>query len=632
MSIAAHGNWCGPGWSARQWKDAKDLTEEDKKVPAIDALDQACKNHDIGIAEGDPNANANFYKEAFQADWFGIGMTAAVALLGPASHLYLRGEGNMPKQPSRNNWSSTKKQKAVIEKMGLLNDVDGALRLDRQSARESNPLQSIQDAIDRLNPEEETKEMEVTPDGNFETPPVMRRSGDPTMTREDATLRGPQPNGKGSLSNRLDTADMEIQGIVESSARAADGNTDGNLATHGSVMPKYNLPREIGFVTETRSAMLPLTIYFSVNKLDSNAPVVLKFLLNDTFDIFRNTTVQPQTYPVTATNYSSAKITHAAHTITNVAIPGNNTEDTYVSTCDVSSFGYTQRSKGISNDMATAMLLTSDRNIKLHKPIGQNGVRAYQFPATTQTSTAGNTTLTGQGKFGYGSRAAQGDYAMAWRNYYERVYRNRHVMQTDWKLTMESAQSGGYHRGVVLNATETVTTQTVATPVLPTDRPLAQMLRYKRIKEHRLSSFDAQGGKTVDIISGSWSPNKTIRRDVVDDEKCRVWYPTQLPNGPSGFDWQEYETLLFYNDEMSNMQNAYYNCKLELLYHVQYRDLVQDLRFPLFTDNTAFLSVTDMTYPHVQYAAGTNWPSAKEPTPLEAYNLAFNANTAMAAY
>ena len=91
MSFAAHGNWCGPGWSARQWKDAKDLTEEDKQVEAVDALDQACKEHDIGIAEGDPLANKKFYEKAAAAGWYGLTLAQFVKIGGPSLQNYLRG-------------------------------------------------------------------------------------------------------------------------------------------------------------------------------------------------------------------------------------------------------------------------------------------------------------------------------------------------------------------------------------------------------------------------------------------------------------------------------------------------------------------------------------------------------------
>ena len=47
--VRIHGNWCGPGWTAGQHKDAQDLTDADRAVPAIDKFDECCKEHDIGL-------------------------------------------------------------------------------------------------------------------------------------------------------------------------------------------------------------------------------------------------------------------------------------------------------------------------------------------------------------------------------------------------------------------------------------------------------------------------------------------------------------------------------------------------------------------------------------------------------
>lgn len=96
MSFAYHGNWCGPGWSAGQWKDAADLTEEDINVEAVDALDQACKNHDINIRLGNPDAHHIFYRETSD-----LGVSAAFARwmiegFGPSTEAYLRGNENQP--------------------------------------------------------------------------------------------------------------------------------------------------------------------------------------------------------------------------------------------------------------------------------------------------------------------------------------------------------------------------------------------------------------------------------------------------------------------------------------------------------------------------------------------------------
>lgn len=49
MSYSFHGNYCGPGWTAGKYLDAKDATEADFLVPAVDQLDAICKKHDMAI-------------------------------------------------------------------------------------------------------------------------------------------------------------------------------------------------------------------------------------------------------------------------------------------------------------------------------------------------------------------------------------------------------------------------------------------------------------------------------------------------------------------------------------------------------------------------------------------------------
>ena len=83
-----YGHWCGPGWSANQAKDSKDLTTDDFDVPAIDALDQACKNHDIGLhfartREDVARVNEQFRKEATEAGILGTVFAFLVTNLGP---------------------------------------------------------------------------------------------------------------------------------------------------------------------------------------------------------------------------------------------------------------------------------------------------------------------------------------------------------------------------------------------------------------------------------------------------------------------------------------------------------------------------------------------------------------------
>lgn len=705
MSFAAHGKWCGPGWSAGKWKDAKDLTEEDKLVPAEDALDQACKNHDIAIAEGDPNANPNFYEEAAAAGWFGKVAATAVAIGGPPSHSYLRGEKKMPskkkitreeKKAIRNRRSTKQNQLAKANKAIQISDAtttdqamenvnkrkasqelddddnrervpidisntDDEEKFETVEERDEFPVENPDDAIHATIDEELNQmiESDVMPNGDTFTTPAKRPTPVMQMTRtEGQPLRGARPNGIGSLTNLLNQEDntMEDTEMAPMMMRSADASASGNPAKQKSVAVRYDSRQEMGFLTETRTAMLPLSIYFSVNKLDSDTPVKFQFILNDTYDIFRKVTLQAQTFPAAASAYSTrswgtqgdvttqgtlnsgtgtveAK-TPGAGVINAMTMSsrGINSADAYnlFSTYNASTYAAVARSKGISPDMAYSVSAPSAHGMKILKPVGVNAGAAVKFPVTMKSTTVGSATLTSSGVPGYASSpggvAANGDYAMAWRNWYERMYRNRHVMKTEWRLTMENAQEGAYHRGVVLEAIDTITSDANSSNyVTPTTRSLGEMLRYKRIKENRLASFNAQGGKSVNVISGTWTPNSNRRRDVVDEELITTWYPTQNKNGPAGKNWEEIQTLLFYNDQMSNNQSGYFNCKLDLLYHVQYRDLFGAYRYPEYGDSSTILSVRDMTYPTGHPA---QWPTADEPTLNEAVEIASSWNNA----
>lgn len=87
--VRYHGNWCGPNWTAGQDKPASELTLADRRVPAIDGLDDCCKRHDIGIhdaqtAEEISEVNARFMEEASEFGYKGRAAAALVGLFGPS--------------------------------------------------------------------------------------------------------------------------------------------------------------------------------------------------------------------------------------------------------------------------------------------------------------------------------------------------------------------------------------------------------------------------------------------------------------------------------------------------------------------------------------------------------------------
>jgi hypothetical protein len=85
--MRVYGNWCGPGWSAGQFKDAKDLTARDKQIPAVDELDAICKEHDILLQEQPQNAeqiNGRFMRKARNMGITGKLFALAVEKFGPS--------------------------------------------------------------------------------------------------------------------------------------------------------------------------------------------------------------------------------------------------------------------------------------------------------------------------------------------------------------------------------------------------------------------------------------------------------------------------------------------------------------------------------------------------------------------
>jgi hypothetical protein len=68
MSLAVHGNYCGPGWTAGKYMDAKDATEDDFKVKPVDQADRICQYHDFAIwrayQESDPERQVDMLIQA----------------------------------------------------------------------------------------------------------------------------------------------------------------------------------------------------------------------------------------------------------------------------------------------------------------------------------------------------------------------------------------------------------------------------------------------------------------------------------------------------------------------------------------------------------------------------------------
>jgi len=83
-----HGNWCGAGWTAKQYKSSKDLTPADYNVPALGEFDESCKIHDIMLFEAKNDeevklANKLFHEANVGKSIFRTAAAVAVRQFGP---------------------------------------------------------------------------------------------------------------------------------------------------------------------------------------------------------------------------------------------------------------------------------------------------------------------------------------------------------------------------------------------------------------------------------------------------------------------------------------------------------------------------------------------------------------------
>lgn len=590
MSFAAHGNWCGPGWSARQWKDAKDLTEEDKLVPAVDELDQACKEHDIGIAEGDPLANKKFYEKAAAASWYGYTLAQFVKIGGPPLQNYLRG-GEMPtklltreqkrqqiKQRAREKqkkqeqiWDaqSTEQARINVNKRKASQELkdkrdNPAQRIDLTEEEETkdgdefpvvNPDDAIHATIDEemnqnLNPTPSVQEATIDVQGNLVTPnrpPTQRDSG---MTREDQPLRGYRPTG--TLTNLLNQEEDETM-EEPTEIQLARSSNDGGTTTRGNreTLVRYNARAEMGVFTETRTAYLPITVYFSINRTKLSTPIPLRFRVDWPHDILlRNTLVQQE-------------------------IHADGTTDLI-------------RQHGLSNDMARRGCRGGDTHVNTggfrDTDPAVNERQLYPFPTTVVGDTAAQAAnnigpLPIQNGWGSYGTISNGNVRPAYARWYAKQYQYAHCMETSWKVTYFSGeQNRPFQNLLVLEGHDVQSTGN--TDTIPDEQPLGRMMQWPYLKKHYVQQrTDEQTNKY--IISGVWKDSDKHPMSMIpNDEEVKTW--TRLDTNDFKARDNEYRedvVLLHFTDPDSTPQGGFVNCRLDLRYKVQFKDLTNTLRW-----------------------------------------------------
>jgi hypothetical protein len=394
-------------------------------------------------------------------------------------------------------------------------------------------------------------------DSEFTTPSMMEKRAKPTLSVSNLPRKAePRPVHQG-LAQRLQTdlmqADAEANMDDSRMAQALRSGEGGGESSQNQAQRVQVIPRqpEMGFFTEQRTAVLPFTFYCSMNMLDQTAPVVLRIRLNNHWNILKDTTL----------------VTQAVNGV---------------------------RNKGVSNDFCC------------YFPNGQysrtNNTYLVPFPNSIVGPSAATAT---NSSFGV---PADGNTIPAWRFFYERNWQAYSNYKTEVKITaLNAAETAADLNHVRLfTCTEKYTTGQSNSQLAPTDATLFDANHWPFMTKRTIQPRNVNTSTSdYTILQETWTPNSVQKLNVFNDEDIKTWYPTTAQNGdltecltimgykhdlfpvgPRTAEFNRTESLINASDvitgyaqEFQPPTNASINLKVELKYHIVYKDLPNSMRY-----------------------------------------------------
>lgn len=174
--------------------------------------------------------------------------------------------------------------------------------------------------------------------------------------------------------------------------------------------------------------------------------------------------------------------------------------------------------------------------------------------------------------------------------WYAKQYQHYHVIKTKYKLTFENPkiQTGNNNReNVTLFYQHDVLTAQDSTNLMPRSDAHTRywhLQHWKRVNQKYVNGERDSNGYTspYQIISGEWEYGKW-KGNTTNQEEIKTWYPTALEGGSTTISpsWQEDLVIVPRMEEFNTSALGALNVKCEILYEVQFKDLKPKWRYPL---------------------------------------------------
>lgn len=557
--MRVYGNWCGPGWTAGQYKDAKDLTEEDRNVEAIDELDAHCKTHDILLHDHPDKANeinAEFVKQVSQLGITGKLFALAVAAAGPSpvSNLQDTSQVNMPK-------SSLRKEVEKIDEYNrnLMAQEDTPTMVEQTPQMRGAKVQRQLDFSNLGKRERSNTETSGNP------APNTQLAVESTLGKRTAEEAFPWA----SFVNRPRTTNMDTSSdVIMTASRAAQNSSnsnsnDGLMGTNETPVlyhsPQYMFP-------ETYTALLPTTFYCSGVLSPIFQALDFKLRMNDyKVPLVSNISAVPSNPstgigPKFAAGFYNRKIPQWALLSVNATTPTAPT--------------------------------TAGANLF---PAGETP-NAVRWPATRHLFP-----ISPDPGLQMQCKSAP---------YFEKIYQYYTVLGCEYEIIIEPTNATYYQNNdMVVSQVYDTYTNTRFEGQTQLGQPLGDVMAWKNVKSQIVSNAvrgDSQSKYTV--IKGTYRPGDA-RRMVENDGDAKRWFSTSgtgvyndgkltedlhLMFHPHDFNTVHEQRVIGINDANSAAETqtckTTFNMKVQLKYIVQFKDVIRSLSE--FNNENTILPVT----------------------------------------
>lgn len=372
----------------------------------------------------------------------------------------------------------------------------------------------------------------IVPDPNAK--PGDATSGDKTDNEMDTDMEDAQGNGIDRGTKRkageagINDSSMEGESqVVTKSGGALTAGGGGSASGHKEtgVDPYPRIQRN--FFSETCTASLPLTLYFSMNVLDKTSPVVLKINLNSPYQV----------------------------------LTGNVLEYQEINTA---------KRKGLSNCLSKEISSSNWSTL----------TESTQFAHTVEGPVAKTATRTSSGTL------VDTSAVPARRAVYDKIYESYHTIETRWRIQAEHGANEGNAHSVVFMDYDAFTGSSTGN-VIPDNAKLLHYFKWPRVQTHRLGPRYLAGQSETTWKkewSGVWRPGD-ILKNTKNEEDIKTWYSTTT--GAPSPAWVESLVLLAFADTFGQSHpEQCINLQVDLEYIVQYKDLKRFMRYPTIGDGT----------------------------------------------